>query len=430
VKVLLISQAFPPFNASGSVRVGKLASFLLDAGNDVRVLTAAPLPYPRTLPEELPAPSIVRTRSYDPFAWLAQRRGRSAGISTPSRSLIGEGRRGRLLRLLGAALALPEPQAGWFFPAVSAGARLCASWRPDVIYASALPFTSHLVAARLAATTGAPWVGEFRDLFAENPYSNLPSWRGPLDKAIERRVVASAAALVTVSEPIAETLRSRHHKRTVVVLNGFDERDSASTPYPATSVAAGPAPLRILYTGLIYPGRRDPSALFAAMAALDLSQHAVTVDFYGQDLRGVEGMAARNGVSDHVRVHPPISYAASLAEQAQADVLLLLLWNDPREVGVYTGKLFEYIGAGRPVLAVGVDSGVAPDLIRTRGLGVVASSPSEIAAALQRWSTEKRETGRVAGPPRTARTGLSRREQFAIILSLLQELSASTSARR
>jgi glycosyltransferase involved in cell wall biosynthesis len=299
-----------------------------------------------------------------------------------------------------------------------------------VIYASALPFTSHLVAARLGRITGAPWVGEFRDLFAENPYSNLPSWRGPLDRAIERRVVATAAALVTVSEPIAETLRARHQKPTVVVLNGFDERSSPSLPQPPTPPVDAPPPLRVLYTGLIYPGRRDPSALFVAMASLDLSKHPVTVDFYGQDLRGVDTMAERVGVAGQVRVHPPIGYSESLAEQERADVLLLLLWNDPREVGVYTGKLFEYIGAGRPVLAVGVDAGVAPDLIRSRALGVVASSSADIAAALQRWSTEKRVTGRVAGPPRTALAGLSRREQFAIILSLLQELSASTSARR
>lgn len=64
-------------------------------------------------------------------------------------------------------------------------------------------------------------------------------------------------------------------------------------------------------------------------------------------------LAAQYALQSIVQVHDSIPYKEALRAQREADVLLLLLWNDPREKGIYTGKLFEYIGAGRPILAIG-----------------------------------------------------------------------------
>jgi hypothetical protein len=412
------------------VRVGKLARFLQDSGHDVRVLTAAPLPYPRTLPSELPDSHVIVTASLDPFAWLARRAegqrrrppASTSGLSPggPPRSLIGTGLSGRLLRTAGALFAIPEPQIGWYGPAVAAGRRLLQTWKPHVVYASALPFTAHLVSARLARIARIPWIAEFRDQFAGNPYSTLPAWREPIDRWIERRVIASASACVTVSEPIADTLRQRHGKPAAVVLNGFDARRVAT----AVDVAESDR-LSVLYTGLIYPGRRDPSTLFEAMRSLGSLAARIDVHFFGQDLRDVAVMAARYGVSAQVHVHGPIPYHESLDAQRRADVLLLLLCNDPREVGVYTGKVFEYVGAGRPILAVGSERGVAAELVRSRGLGVTAENADRIAAALRGWLAEKSETGRVAAPPARAKAGLSRDEQFAIVDRLIRAVAGN-----
>lgn len=412
-----MTQAFAPFNASGAIRVGKLAQYLLERGHDVRVLTASPLPYPRTLPVEIPADRISRTMSLDPFALLAwlRRNGPKGGAPAPAGSLLGTGYSGRLRRELGALLAIPEPQAGWYVPAVARGRQMFRAWRPHAVYASALPFTAHMVAARLARDATAPWIAEFRDQFSGNPYSNLPRWRGGIDRRIEKRVLATASACVTVSEPIAEALRRQHGKPTLVVLNGYDVRAEAQAQ-PSTDRLA---PVRVVYTGVIYPGRRDPSALFAALASLGDLASRVDVVFYGQDLRSVREAARRFGVEERVRVQGAIAYADSLAEQQRADLLLLLLWSDPREVGVYTGKLFEYVGAGRPILAVGSEAGVAADLIRSRGLGVVATAPDAIASALRQWIEEKSATGRIAGPSPQAKVGLSREEQFSAVDELL-----------
>jgi hypothetical protein len=188
--------------------------------------------------------------------------------------------------------------------------------------------------------------------------------------------------------------------------------------------------LRIVYTGLIYPGRRDPSALFAAIAALGAERSGVEVAFYGQDLRGVAESAQRHGVAGCVTVHGNVPHTESLRAQQQADVLLLLLWDDPREAGVYTGKLFEYVGSSRQVLAVGSSTGVAADLLRTRALGVAARDPQTIASALREWLAEKRASGRVAPPPPSAKAGLSRQEQFARVSTLLTAVAPAAGRAR
>jgi glycosyltransferase involved in cell wall biosynthesis len=419
VNILLVTQAFPPYNTSGAVRVGKLAAFLVSGGHDVRVLTARPLPYPESLPMPVAERAVIWTRSADPLVLLQRLRRSQPPADTASRSAAGRTGLAQRIVTMAAPLAIPEPQVGWYGSAVAAGRRLLRGWRPDAIYASALPFTAHLVAASLARDAKVPWIAEFRDHFAGNPYSNLPGWRAPIDRWLERRVVRSAAACVTVSEPMAETLRNRHRKPAIVVLNGYDSADQQMASVPG---ADDNRTLRIVYTGLIYPGRRDPSVLFAAVQSLGQLTDRVHVTFYGQDLRGVTDSAQRHGIAANVQVCSAIPYRESLSVQRRADVLLLLLWNDPREAGVFTGKLFEYVGAARPILAVGAESGVAANLIRSRGLGVAVADAQQIAVALRRWIAEKERDGQVAAPPESARIGLSRREQFEHVDALLRNV--------
>ncbi len=414
VKLLLLAHAFAPHNASGSVRAVKLAEFFRESGYDLRVITAAPLAYPRTLSARVPETCVVTTRWLDVFAPLeAARRlvpgAGGAGAGGASAGAGGASLAQRLVRFYRATVGMPDGQLGWIPFALAAGRTLGRDWRPDLVYSTALPFSSHVVAARLARRFGCPWVAEYRDFFADNPYQDTPAWRGAIDRRLEAAVMRSAAASVTISPPMADELARRHARPSVSVPNGYDPEDFAAADAPAPF---DPEMLTILYTGIIYPGRRDPSPLFAALAGLAPDERArIELRFHGQDLRGVAEMARRHGVEDRVRVGAAVPYRTSLAWQKQADALLLLLWNDPREQGVCPAKLFEYAGAGRPVLSLGYSGGVAAELIRTRGLGHVGSDIGAITAALRAWLAQKRAGG-VAAPSQDARAGLSRREQF------------------
>jgi len=404
MKLLLVSFWFPPTNEIGAVRVGKLAKYLVGQGHDVRVL-AGPAIGNLTLPLEIPADLVTR----------AGEAPGGAGAAAPSRRsdllqrLLPMDPSGQedIFRLHYYALRhIPDKRSPWRAPAVAAGLKLFESWRPDLILASGPPFTGLVVGADLSAASGIPWIAELRDPWVGNPYILWPAWRRLLDRALEWRTLRGARALVTVSPLVGRDLARRYPMPVITVLNGYSQDD---LPPPA------PRPrserLSIVYTGAVYAGLRDPSALFAAMALLGPRAAEVEVVFYGPLANSVMALAARHGVERHVAVRPGIPYLDSLRRQAAADVLLLLQRNHVSDEGNIPAKFFEYIGVRRPILLLGCETGVIANMIRERGAGVVSNDPATIAAHLRGW-LDMLPQG-IADAPPAAREGLSREEQFA-----------------
>lgn len=421
MKILLVSYYFPPNNAIGAVRAGKFAKYLISQGHEVRVLTTSGTGLPQSLPVEIPEDQITYTRTIDldrlPFKLLRTRTTQAWQDAGGESGIVG-----RLAKFYKTFVTIPDGQIGWLPFALREGRRILSRWRPDLIFASAMPFTSLLIAHRLSRKFETPWVAELRDLWVDSHYYEQPRWRRFFEDRLERAALSSARALVTVSEPLAQTLRRKYGKPTAVVLNGFDPEDYSVTAQPRR----GPADrVHILYTGLIYPGRRDPSPLFEALRRLGSKKRHFLVSFYGRRLPTVTGLAKQYGVTDVVESNEPVSYKDITQLQLGADVLLLLLWDSPAEHGVFTGKLFEYLGARRPILSLGLGTGVAAELIRERKAGLVSNDPERIAEQLRAWLREKQETGKVAALPESVTANLSRDEQFAHLQSFLKSISAA-----
>ncbi|HKS27266.1 MAG TPA: glycosyltransferase [Pyrinomonadaceae bacterium] len=422
---MIVSYAFPPFNSIGGVRVGKTAKYLLKAGHDVRVIAAQDQPFPRTLPLEIPEERVVYTR------WLNVRKPVEV-VSKDAPSAVKSGEKAAVRQSgLGSALKsgvrfalrtfvyFPDANIGWFPYAVRSAAHFLKDWRPDIILASSPPPSTLLVARHLAKKYRVPWVADLRDLWVDHQYYDQPRLRERVERRLERSVLGSAAGLVTVSEPLAATLRTKYKREPVIVMNGFDPSD-----YPVRDERTSSAnePVRILYTGVVYEGRQDPSPLFAALKELGGEMKKVEVAFYGSFLQRVRELVDEHGVEQVVEVNDPVPYRQSLRMQTEADVLLLLLWNDPEHKGVYTGKLFEYIGAGRPILAVGPSGDVAAELIESRGLGLVTSDVNQIAERLREWIKEKQARGRIAFSVRQKVEEFSREEQTRVLEQYLSRL--------
>ena len=428
MRILIVSYAFPPFNDIGHVRVGKTAKYLEQLGHDLRVLTAGDQPHAKSLPVEIDPAHIVST------AWWNVNRPAEVvfgGRATVARrGLVVRGRARRLIEWLRrmyrqtykACIGFPDDCIGWYPFAVRAGSRLVESWRPDVIYASAMPYTSLLVAARLSREYEIPWVAELRDLWVDFHRYRFGRMRRWVEGRLERRVLSSATGFVTVSEPLAATLRTKYGKPTAVVLNGFDGDYEMEAPPPATDSSV----LRIVYTGIMYEGRQDPSPLFAALRDMGMDARGIRVEFYGRYLEPARETAARFCLQGVV-VNGQVSYAEAIHLQRQADVLLLLLWTDINERGVYTGKIFEYVGARRPILGVGPSGSVASDLLSERGLGFSSDDPALIRGQLVTWLKQKQAKGCLPSPPSEARQGLSRLEQTRILDEFLRSLVVNRS---
>ena len=415
MRILIISYWFPPTNAIGALRVGKFAKYLHESGHDIRVL-AGPAIAPLSLSLQIP-PELVTRPPASPVGETARRhpmqRAIKRGLAATVRA-IGIG--APVTRHYRAAVTIPDKQIGWRHRALLDGHIILANWRPDLIVASAPPYTGLLVADELSRECGAPWVADIRDPWADNPYSSDPDWRTWIDRRMERRTLARAAALVSVSPVDAANLQTRFHQPVTTILNGFSPEDT-----PPPQACCPHDKLRILHTGTIYVGHRDPSPLFAAIRMLPPDQRdQIEVMFRGAEAAAANELAAKLHVGPQVVVAPPVEYAESLRLQGCADVLLLLQRSHITDVGNIPAKFFEYIAARRPILLIGCDTGVLADMIRARDAGVVSTDPATIAEALRGWLGTLPE-----GPPllpQSVQRGLRREEQFADYVRFLADL--------
>ncbi len=448
MKILLVTWYFPPSNRIGAVRLGGLARYLLANGHDVRVVTCKDPPYRQTLADDFPPERVARAKWLDvnalPRAVARYSKGKGSAAAAPAATTASGSAGSTASRAPSGAIARfksflstayirivnwPDKRIGWLPYALGAGRRMVKDWQPDIVFASAPPFTTLLAGSLLARKARAPLVLELRDRWWDDPYYPPPAWLGAINRFTERRLMAGAVGLSTVSEPWAETYRARHGKPTVVVYNGYDAEilDGIRSAGPA-----GPAQdevrLRIVYTGGIYPGRRDPSLLFAAIARLGEAGRAVEVAFYGTDPNTVLPLADAAGVRGNVSLHEEVSHEEAIARQCDADVLLLMQWNDPKEQGNVPGKFFEYIGSRRPILILGLRDGVPATIARERQAGVYGESAEQIAGLLTDWLATKRRESCIPAAPESARAGFSRQDQYRVLERFLESLTGDPAA--
>lgn len=434
MKILIVSWYFPPVNTIGAVRTGKFARFLIERGHEVGVVAGKNWGRPETMVLGVPLNRAAYAQTFDVnslprhIARLVNRHSIiKDGATTSDDTILSEenGDPSFLHRLSEAYVQLtnfPDNRIGWLPAAYRGCIRLCREWVPDLIFASGPPFTAHAVARLASRRLGVPWIAELRDRWADDPYEELPTWRIKADQWLERRILQTARALVTVSEPWAEFYRRKYGKPLAMILNGYDPADF---DFPLSENLTTPSqPLVIGYTGGIYTGKRDPTPLFQAIRQLGADGAGIRVIFCGTEPEHVWPVAERAGVKYQVEVLPPVSYQQSLEFQRRSDVLLLMQWNDPREQGSCPGKLFEYIASLRPVLVLGLENGVPATIVRERKAGICANDPAEIATQLRAWLADKRELGRIPSLPPATRDGFSRTIQFERLERFFVEMTA------
>jgi len=203
--------------------------------------------------------------------------------------------------------------------------------------------------------------------------------------------------------------------------NGFGADDFATLD---TVSAHDPDRLTIVHAGIIYAGQREPTVLLAALAKLDASVRArIRVVFFHDEESAVASGAAHFGVADCIELRQPVPRREILKLEREADVLLLCRWNDPAEDSIIPGKVFEYIGARRPILTIGSDTGEAADIVRAGPFGVVMTHPDDIARQLVEWLAQKdAHAGRLPDLPEGPTHAYLRETQFQQVDAAIAEI--------
>jgi len=395
LKLLMIAYSFPPDSEVGARRVAGLCRYLPEFGIRPIVLTVEERFYSRLDPGFSPPDELqiertrVMTTPLEAYARWKHRRGLSEG--RPDDRPPGEGTNGvgtsAYKRQILALLKTPDEFFGWYAPAVRAGMRLVAQSPINAILSSAPPWTSHLIACKLAGRSGRPWFADFRDPWWGNPHRRaLPKWRDPVDRWLEARCIRTATRVVCNTDRMRQFYADRYKDNPATKFftlpNGYDD---FARPSPGERTDSRRL---ILYLGDIYGTRRIDSFCDAVVQLVEterLDPLTIRILFLGtiaqEQLADARRRVANLLPFGCIEFRPRISWDAAQKALWSADLLLLF----PEFRMQVPAKFFEYLHTGKPVLAV-AEEGALTDLIQETQAGIWCdpSDTNQIGNALLR----------------------------------------------
>jgi glycosyltransferase involved in cell wall biosynthesis len=376
-RLLVVSFPYPPFPSVGGNRWAAMRRHLVDRGHAVTVLTTSAF----GVREEDAVEDIVRTGDLMASPTL-RRLLRRPPLMTPQGDAppADPAPPGVLTRAV-----VPDAYLASWAPYALVTARRLLRERPFDAIVTTTPYESaHLVG--LACRRSAAWLADFRDgwVFDSHRPPFYTAWQHRLDERLERTVVRRADAVLAATRPIAEDFSARLGVAAHHVPNGWEPAGADGPPTPAPGLLE-PDRVNLVYTGTLSGGwGRDPRPLLTVLQGLGdepevasrlrlviagrLSERErALLDELGGPLVRHVGMLDRDGAQ---------------ALQRAADGLVLITSRNPSEA---TGKLFEYLGTGRPILALAEGNEAARIVTETRtGLTVAPDDEAAIDAVLRR----------------------------------------------
>lgn len=286
-------------------------------------------------------------------------------------------------------LFFPDDEILWAISAAAVGWHVHRQQPVDAIYSSAPPASSHLAAALVHSFTGVPWVADFRDPWVGNTFAKeLPAPYEWMRIELERHVVTAAARTVFATPGLHAAYADRYPglaRRFVTITNGYDRTELDRVPRPRRRTSR---PFRLIYAGSVY-GDRELVIFLDGVARLLTRRPQLADDLQVEFVGSLsepnrrlldERRPAFGAVVSH---SPHVPRSVALEEIADADAGLLLLADGPGRSMFIGGKLFDYIGLDRPVLAV-APPGDARKVLSDLEWGVVADpTPEGVANGLE-----------------------------------------------
>lgn len=346
-RVLVVAHDFPPLRSPQAIRAWHFVRTLSGEAGEVVVLCRRP-------PAGAPAPVLAANVRYlatspGPFestvdalvAWRRRARGAPSDDVTPGAlSLNWKGLALKRLRRMLDLMVFPDARRFWVRSAAEALAALLRESRPDVAVVMHEPAASLLLAPMLDRAR-VPWIADLADPVVA-PYTPR-HWRRRAF-ALEQETLRAATGVAVTNSATADLLAERHGPwRTPPLILSQGHGEAVEETPPTFDAPKDGGPLRLCYTGRFYTFRRvDP--VVAAVAGMDGVQLVVA----GPEPPAVLRDAAKRWPAKF-ELHGELSHAQALALQRSADALLSI-----GNAGTVQspGKLFEYFGAGCPVLHV------------------------------------------------------------------------------
>ena len=367
-KALIITYYWPPAGGSGVQRWLKFVKYFRDFDIEPIVYTVKNPNYAledesllKDIPENV---EILKQPIWEPnnlFAFFGKNKTESVGFLNPNPSLFG-----KLLKYIRANYFIPDARKFWIKPSVNYLKKYLKENKVDVVITTGPPHSMHLIGLILKKQLNIKWIADFRDPWTEIDYFHqLPLTKRAIKKhhSLEAEVLKNADTVLVVGKTMKENYK-KFNQNIVIVTNGFDGKISDSK-------IELDAKFTITHIGLMNADR-NPKMLWEVLAEIGNENKAFKTDFELKLIGKVDTTVlkdiSRYKLVENVKIINYIAHEHIVELQKKSQVLLLIVNNVPSAKQIITGKIFEYLMAKRPILAIApADGDLAEVLNKTNG---------------------------------------------------------------
>tara|TARA_R110000787_G_scaffold19150_5_gene57868 strand:+ start:828 stop:2111 length:1284 start_codon:yes stop_codon:yes gene_type:complete len=367
-KVLIITYYWPPAGGSGVQRWLKFAKYLRDFDIEPVIYTVENPSYPilddgleNEIPKEL---EILKQPIFEPNSILSVFSGKkkeSAGFLNPNPTFIG-----KMLQYIRANYFIPDARKFWIKPSVKFLSTYLKDHHIDMVITTGPPHSMHLIGLELKKELNIQWISDFRDPWTEIDYFHqLPLTQKSIHKhrLLEEEVLKKSDAVLVVGNTMKENFL-HHTDKIEVITNGFDTNEVTSSEKLDDKFS-------ITHVGLMNSDR-NPKILWQVLKEI-CGTHS---DFKDDLIIRLIGKVD-SGVADDLKVFDAsaiemisyLNHQEVSKHQSSTQVLLLSINNVPSAKAIITGKIFEYLQAKRPILAIGPEDGDAAMILKNTNAG-------------------------------------------------------------
>ena len=367
-KVLIITYYWPPGSGPGVQRFLKFSKYLREFAWEPVILTVDNGSYPsidQSLKQDIPNDlHVYRCKSFEPFRWYNLLKGKTSknasvgAIGLQSRSFFQ-----RLALYIRANFFIPDARVGWNRFAIKKARTIFKEHDIDAIISTGPPHSSHLIAYALKKKYKKPWIADLRDPWTTvfyNAYFPRIESAKKKDKQLEDLVLKNADSVSVVSQGMHDEFSDRANDISLIY-NGFDDADFKGLKKVKNDK------FTIAYVGNFKPNQ---NAVLVWECLKELGgknaqfKSDLNISLTGNIDSSVVNSLQEYGLKEQLSIDGFAAHHTAVQRMLDACLLLFVIPISERNHLIITGKLFEYLATGNPILAIGPTNGNASALLK------------------------------------------------------------------
>lgn len=393
--VLFITYYFPPAGGPGVQRVTKFVKYLQEFGWTPIVLAPLDPQYQAldpSLEKEIPSDIIIRRSPiFEPHdlykKFVGIDKNTAIDVNVNQRDGAKTSLKQKLATFIRSTFFVPDGRIGWLRSAVAEGIKITQEYPISAIYTSSPPYTVSLIGRSISRKTGIPLIAGFRDPWSGFESSTPDRWLLPrlLDEHLEYTVFRDATKIDVAWNGIINDALGKYpelpKEKFVLIPNGFDSADFPEKDIHQRAKRVRGEKFVLTYSGSMY-GPRNPKSLFAALELLiqrnQIDTARITLRFVGRFGSEIHEMFEAPNIKPMIEKFDYVAHSRAVELVSDSDALLLIVDDTPSVAEIVPGKVYEYLGAMRPMLAIAPPTGAIGQLLKeTSGGETVATSDIE-----------------------------------------------------